>query len=149
MDINDISDIAGSDRRGWVFCLSLLLVLAVTWVLFSPAFSSLLMEDPAHITGRVEGPAATGWSSAFDKALSPVMQAIGCHDVSFEDPGHTARRVSLCTFTPGGYPAGANVKLLYRDGEAGLDDPDINIRAGIAACVWLNFSILILYRIRR
>jgi hypothetical protein len=147
---DDIDDLVPS-RRGAVLYvpLLLLLILVVTWCLFSPAFSYVRMDDnAAHLTGKVEGPATLG-QAAFDKPLAPVMQALGCHDVSFNDASGAAHRVPLCLFSFGGLPAGASVKLLYGDDETAVDDASVAIRAGVAGSFWLNFSIFVFYRIRR
>jgi hypothetical protein len=136
-------------RRGTGFYCLLMLVLAVTMLLFTQAMPYMWTQNGAILTGRVEGAAVTGLSPVLDKALAPFMPLLSCHEISYQSPDKVARRFSACLFDTKKRPKGEQVDLRYSEGEVTFADPMVAIRAGVAASLWLTFSLLILFRLPR
>jgi len=137
-------------RRGAVFYLLLIVMLGVTWLLFSQAMSFAFAQgDGDVVMGKVEGLAVTGLSPALDKVLAPVMAALSCHQISYDSPEKVSRRFSACWFDTERHPVGEQVKLAYGDGNAAIADPMAAIRAGVAASLWLTFGLLVFFRLPR
>ncbi|MEZ0259769.1 MAG: hypothetical protein ACAH80_02090 [Alphaproteobacteria bacterium] len=139
---------AGRRRGAGFYCL-LLLMLAVTWGLFTQAMPYMWTQDGGVVTGRVEGPAVTGWNPKLDKAIAPLMPLLSCHEISYQAPDKSSQRFSGCLFDAKKHPAGEQLDLRYSVGEVSFADPMIGIRAGIAASLWLTFSLLVFFRLPR
>jgi hypothetical protein len=137
-------------RRGAGFYCLLLFMLSVTFLLFSQVMTyAFAQSDGAIVTGKVEGPAVTGLNPSLDKALAPLMPLLSCHEISYQGTDKVARRFSACWFDFAKHPVGEQVKLAYAGGDAAIADPMTAIRAGVAASLWLTFSLLVFFRLPR
>lgn len=126
-------ELPSSRSRNKAAYLLLLAMLYVTWLLFSQAFAYAWVSE-----GRIE----TG-------TIAKPLVLPSCYSIRYEAGDKAFDWLNACWFNLDRHAAGEAVKLRVHDGTAIIDDPMVAIRSGIAASLWLMFSLLIFFKLPR